>query len=130
MGKSKMVLSVVGSILSISIMVLLVIVVLKVGKTAYDMGYRIFTEPAMDKPPGQDMTVQIEEGMSSIELGNTLEEKKLVDSGLLFTIQLLVLDYDDKLKPGTYTLNTSQTAKEMMQVMAEEEIEETEETEE
>lgn len=73
------------------------------------------------------MTVQIKEGMSSLELGNLLEEKKLVDSGLLFAIQLFVLDYDDKLKPGTYTLNTSQTAKEMMQVMAEEEIEETEE---
>ena len=68
--------------------------------------------------------------MSSLEVGNLLEEKKLVDSGALFMIQLLVMDYDDKLKPGTYTLNTSQTAKEMMQVMAEEEVEETEETEE
>ncbi len=127
MGKSKIALNVVGSVLSFSIMVLIVIVVLKTGKTAYDMGYRIFTEPAMEETPGQDMTVQIKEGMSSLELGNLLEEKKLVDSGLLFAIQLFVLDYDDKLKPGTYTLNTSQTAKEMMQVMAEEEIEETEE---
>lgn len=127
MGKSKIALNVVGSVLSFSIMVLIVIVVLKAGKTAYDMGYRIFTEPAMEETPGQDMTVQIKDGMSSLELGNLLEEKKLVDSGLLFMIQLFVLDYDDKLKPGTYTLNTSQTAKEMMQVMAEEEIEETEE---
>ena len=127
MGKSKIALNVVGSVLSFSIMVLIVIVVLKTGKSAYDMGYRIFTEPAMEETPGQDMTVQIKEGMSSLELGNLLEEKKLVDSGLLFAIQLFVLDYDDKLKPGTYTLNTSQTAKEMMQVMAEEEIEETEE---
>ena len=127
MGKSKIALNVVGSVLSFSIMVLIVIVVLKTGKTAYDMGYRIFTEPAMEETPGQDMTVKIKEGMSSLELGNLLEEKKLVDSGLLFAIQLFVLDYDDKLKPGTYTLNTSQTAKEMMQVMAEEEIEETEE---
>lgn len=127
MGKSKIALNVVGSVLSFSIMVLIVIVVLRTGKTAYDMGYRIFTEPAMEETPGQDMTVQIKEGMSSLELGNLLEEKKLVDSGLLFMIQLFVLDYDDKLKPGTYTLNTSQTAKEMMQVMAEEEIEETEE---
>ena len=39
-------------------------------------------------------------------------------------LQLTVLDYDDKLKAGTYTLNTSQTAIEMMQVMAEEETEE------
>ena len=59
-----------------------------------------------------------------MELGNLLEEKKLVKSGVLFMLQLTVLDYDDKLKAGTYTLNTSQTAIEMMQVMAEEETEE------
>lgn len=127
MGKSRIALSVVGSILSMAIMVLIAIAVLRTGKTAYEMGYRIFTEPAMEEAPGRDVTVEIKAGMSSVELGNVLEEKKLVDNGMLFMIQLIVLDYDDKLKPGTYTLNTSQTAKEMMQVMADEEIEEVEE---
>lgn len=124
MGKGKIVLSVVSSILSISIMVLVVIVVLRAGKTAYGMGYRIFMEPAMEEAPGQDVTVEVKKGMSPMELGELLEGKKLVDSGVLFMLQLQVLDYNDKLKPGTYTLNTSQTAKEMMQVMAEEEVEE------
>lgn len=124
MGRGKIVLSVVSSILSFSIMVLVVIAVLKTGKAAYDFGYRIFTEPAMEEAPGQDVTVKVEAGVSAMELGSLLEEKKLVQSGVLFMLQLTVLDYDDKLKAGTYTLNTSQTAKEMMQVMAEEEIEE------
>lgn len=127
MGKSKIALNVVGSILNISIMILIAVAVLRTGKAAYDLGYRIFTEPAIAEEPGQDKTVQVEAGMSAMELGNTLEEKKLVKSGFLFMLQLRVWDYDDKLKPGTYTLNTSQTAKEMMQVMAEEEIEEIEE---
>lgn len=127
MGKGRIVLSVVSSILGISIMVLIVIVVLRTGRTAYDLGYRIFTEPAVEEAPGQDMTVKVEHGMSSLELGNLLEEKKLVDSGMLFMIQLKVFGYDDKLKAGTYTLNTSQTAREMMQVIADEEIEEVEE---
>lgn len=124
MGRSKIVLSVVSSILSFSIMVLVVVAVLRMGKTAYDLGYRIFTEPAMEEAPGQDVTVKVEEGVSAMELGNLLEEKKLVESGVLFMFQLTVLGYDDKLKAGTYTLNTSQTAKEMMQAMAEEETEE------
>lgn len=119
--------SVVGSILSISIMVLIVIVVLRSGKMAYEFGYRIFTEPAMEEAPGRDVTVQVKDGMSFVEIGNLLEEKKLVESGVLFMIQLKVLSYDDKLKAGTYTLNTSQTAKEMMQIMADEETEEVEE---
>ena len=78
----------------------------------------------MEEAPGQDVTVEVKKGMSPMELGELLEGKKLVDSGVLFMLQLQVLDYNDKLKPGTYTLNTSQTAKEMMQVMAEEEVEE------
>lgn len=124
MGRGKIVLSVVSSILSISIMILVVLAVLRTGKAAYDFGYRIFTEPAMEEAPGQDITVRVKEGVSAMELGSLLEEKKLVHSGVLFMLQLTVLDYDDKLKAGTYTLNTSQTAKEMMQVMAEEETEE------
>lgn len=119
--------NVVGSILNISIMILVVVVVLRTGRTAYDLGYRIFTEPAVEEAPGQDVTVRVGKGMSSLELGNLLEEKKLVDNGMLFMIQLKVLGYDDKLKAGTYTLNTSQTAKEMMQIIADEEIEEVEE---
>ncbi len=119
--------NIVGSILSTSILILIVIAVLRAGKSAYDLGYRIFTEPAMEEAPGQDVTVRVEKGMTSLELGNLLEDKKLVDNGVLFMIQLKVLGYDDKQKEGTYTLNTSQTAKEMMQVIADEDIEEVEE---
>lgn len=125
MRNSKVVLNVLNSALGILIMVLIVFVIIKAGAVAYDLGYRVFTEPAMEKAQGQDMTVQLEEGMSGLELGNLLEEKRLVDNGLLFAIQLKVFDYEKKLKAGTHTLNTSQKAKEMMQVMAGEEIEET-----
>ena len=42
----------------------------------------------------------------------------MIDSGKLFFIQLKLSVYADKLNPGTYTLNTSMTAKEMMVVMS------------
>ena len=71
--------------------------------------------------------MRVEKGMSSLELGSRLEEKRLVDNGLLFTIQLRLSAYADKLKEGTYTLNTSQTAEEMIQVLAGEGAEDTEE---
>ncbi len=71
------------------------------------------------------MTVELDKKMTALELGGLLEEKRLVENGLLFTIQLQISDYRDKIKAGTYTLNTSQTAKEMIQVMAEDENEET-----
>ena len=126
MKNSKIILNVLSSALSMLIMVLAAFIILRAGNVAYDLGYRIFTEPALEEAPGQDKSVQVRKGMNVVEIGTLLEEKCLVDSGLLFAIQLQFSDYKDKIKAGTYTLNTSQTAKEMMQVMAEENEEEQE----
>ncbi len=125
MGNSKVVLNVLTSTLSLLIIVLIIFIFLRVGNAAYDLGYRVFTEPALEEAPGQDVTVELDKKMTALELGGLLEEKRLVENGLLFTIQLQISDYRDKIKAGTYTLNTSQTAKEMIQVMAEDENEET-----
>ena len=125
MGNSKVVLNVLTSTLSLLIIVLIIFIFLRVGNAAYDLGYRVFTEPALEEAPGQDVTVELDKKMTALELGDLLEEKRLVENGLLFTIQLQISDYRDKIKAGTYTLNTSQTAKEMIQVMAEDENEET-----
>ena len=73
------------------------------------------------------MTVRIQKGISATELGSLLEEKGLVDNGVLFSIQLYLSSFDDKLKSGDYVLNTSQTAEEMIQILAGEETEEAEE---
>ena len=100
MGNSKVMLNILYSVLSILVIVLIVFVLLKAGDVAYDLGYRVFTEPALEKAPGRDLTVEIKKGMSSLELGNLLEEKRLVDNGFLFAIQLELSDYKDKLKSG------------------------------
>lgn len=122
---SKTALHLLGFILNILIMVLIAFVVLQLAAAAYDIGYRIFTEPAMESEPGRDVMVEIEQGMSAWELGTELEEKGLVDNHFLFTIQLTLFSYAKDIKPGMYTLNTSMTAKELMEAMVKEEIEET-----
>lgn len=127
MKSSKIVLNIVNSVLSILLFVLILFVIVRAGNVAYDLGYRIFTEPAMDKTPGRDVSVRVYDNMSEMELGNLLEEKRLVESGLLFAIQLRLSSNDNKVKSGKYTLNTSQTAEEMIQVLTGEEAEETEE---
>lgn len=125
MKSSKTTLHLVGMILNILMMVLIVFVVIQLATVAYDIGYRVFTEPAMESEPGRDVMVEVESGMSVWALGTELEEKGLVDNHILFTVQLQLSSYAKKIKPGLYTLNTSMTAQEMMQVMTKEEIEET-----
>ena len=118
MNTSKVVLS----ILHICITVLLVLLILfgfvKFGTAAYDLGYRVFTEKPMQQEPGIDVTVRVEDGMNAFSLGTVLEEKGLVRDNTLFALQMMLSAYAKKVKPGIYTLNTSQTAKEMLEVMA------------
>ena len=112
--------------------VLLILLAIYAGtrlcSVGYDFGYRVFTEPAVDKAPGKDVMVQIKEGMSAKEIGELLEEKGLVRDAKLFYIQLKLSAYSKKIVPDIYTLNTSMTAKDMMVVMSA--VEETESTEE
>lgn len=116
-----------GFILNMLLMILVVFIVIQLAAAAYNLGYRVFTEPAMDESPGRDVMVEIEQNMSDFDLGIELEEKGLVENHLLFTIQLKLSSYKKDIKPGLYTLNTSMTAKELMQVMAKEEKEEIDE---
>lgn len=111
--------AVLGTILKVVVAVLVIFYVYKGAMLAYDYGYRIFTEPAMaQEGEGRDITVEITMGKSALEVGEILEQKGLVRDGRLFYIQNLLSEYSGKLAPGTYTLNTSMTAREMMAVMA------------
>ena len=105
---------------SFSVLVLLIVFigVFKATTYCYDFGYRIFTEKPVSSEPGRDIVVQISSDDSAFEIGDLLETKGLVRDSLLFTAQYYLSAYVDDLIPGTYTLNTSMTAKEMMIVMS------------
>lgn len=114
--------------LSFSILVMLLIVVglVKLGSFCYDFGYRVFTETPVDEVPGKDIVVQVTPDMSENEIGSMLEKDGLIRDGRLFYVQLKLSAYSNQLLPGTYTLNTSMTSKDMIAVMAAEMEESTE----
>lgn len=124
---SKLVLKVVSITFSILITILVILGVVNAAEWSYGFGYRVFTEEAVDRAPGIDKSVTISGEMSAKQIGELLEEKGLIRDANLFVAQLKLSAYSDKMKAGTYTLNTSMTAKDMMQIMsAEEDTEETE----
>jgi len=89
-----------------------------VAMVAYDFGYRVFTEPAMEEEPGENVVVTIKSDMDGNEIGKVLKDNGLVRDENLFALQLALSAYKDRIVPGEYTLNTSMTAKEMMVVMS------------
>ena len=124
MKVTSIIAAVMGAIIRVVMAVAVVYVIYRGAGICYEYGYRIFTEPAVEKAPGRDVSVRIYDKMSEIELGSLLEEKGLVENGLLFAIQFRLSSYDNKVKSGKYTLNTSQTSEEIIQFLAGEEVEE------
>lgn len=103
---------------SLLVMLLIIAGLIKLANFCYDFGYRVFTETSVDSEPGRDVTVQVTADMSENDIGKLLEEKGLIRDSNLFYAQLKLSTYSGKLLSGTYTLNTSMTAKDMMAVMA------------
>ena len=124
MNIKQMVLAVLGMIFKVAVAVLVIVVVYKGAITAYDYGYRVFQEPPVAEKPGMDVSVEITMGKSALQIGEILEAKGLIRDAKLFYVQNLLSHYKDKLRAGTYTLNTSMTMEEMMEVMSAQEPDE------
>ena len=107
-----------GTVIKIAIAVLIVVGVYNLSASAYDFGYRIFSESPIDEDPGYTITVSITDGKSIGDIGDILEEKGLIRDSRLFLFQEFFSSYHGDLKPGTYELSTAMTPDEMMGVMA------------
>ncbi|MBQ7955003.1 MAG: endolytic transglycosylase MltG [Lachnospiraceae bacterium] len=108
-----------GTIAKVVVTILVVYYVYQGAMLAYDYGYRIFTEPAMTaEDEGWDVTVTVTKGNSTMEIAENLQGKGLIRDAKLFYLQNLLSEYKDTMKAGTYVLNTSMTAKEMMEIMS------------
>lgn len=131
MNTKQMVTAIGGVVLKLALSIAVVVLIYKGATMAYDYGYRIFQEPPISEGTGYDIEVQITMGKSALEIGELLEQKGLIRDANLFYIQNLLSHYNGELQPGVYTLSTSMTMQEMMEVMAagEQEEESTEETE-
>ena len=107
-----------GFIVRASILAVIILVIFRTGQKAYDFGFRIFTEEAMSPAPGRDVAVTIVQGDSTMDVGKMFEEKGLIRDAKLFYVQKKCSVYDDDIKPGFYTLNTSMTAEDMFAIIA------------
>lgn len=103
----------------IMLTLLIVYGTMKVSFTAYDFGYRVFTERAIDEKPGRYVEVTIEKSMGTSEIGALLEEKGLIRDASLFALQYELSAYAGEIVPGTYGLTTAMTPKDMIIIMAE-----------
>ena len=107
-----------STIFKIALYVCVVVLIIWIGKTAYQFGYDVFNQQAMSPGEGQDVTVVIQEDDSVYEIGKILEQKGLVEDALVFWVQEKLSNYSGELKPGTYLLSTAYTPTRIMGILA------------
>ncbi len=119
MTKWKLVKTILGISCSALIFILAIYGLYQAGVRSYSFGYRIFTEPAVAvEGEGREKLVQVKQSMGAAEIGELLQDKGLVRDKWLFVFQLKFSEYNKKILPGIYTLDTSMTAQDMMKVMS------------
>ncbi len=111
------------NMISILMIVLVVVVLIGLARISYVFGYNVFNEQAMAEEPGEDVTVTIPADSSALSVGHILKKAGLIENEWIFMAQERLSAYHDEIKPGTYTLNTSETPTQMMAIMALEEDE-------
>ena len=126
MNSKQMAGTILGTVIKIVVAVLVVFFVYKASVIAYDYGYRIFAEGPVSEAPGFDVTIAITSDKDVRDIGELLESRGLIRDGKLFVLQELLSNYHGKIKEGAYTLNTSMTVEEMLEIMAGDAEEETE----
>ena len=118
----------VKGIVRILVYVLISLVIVYFGRTAYGLGYEVFNQTPIDTPEdAKEISVTIDEDMSVMQIGELLQEKGLVEKPLVFWMQEKVSDFRGEIKHGTYTLTTAQSIDEILAIMARADIEDEEE---
>lgn len=118
MKKQKSAHSVLYRIVKILMAIVVVMVIYMGALTAYDFGYRLFAEKPMSLAPGVDVTFVVEEGMSTGEIAEKLEDRGIIRDALIFKLQNKLSHYKGGFLAGTYTLNTSMENEEIMAVLS------------
>lgn len=118
MRSSQIVLKILQKCIYALFFVLVLFAVVRLTTGMYQFGYRLVAEEPVEEAPGRDVIVEIKEGSSCMAIGKKLKSDGLVNSAYLFAIQMKLSGYGNQVLPGTYTLNTSQTAREMLAVMS------------
>ena len=105
------------------------VVMVYFGMAAFSFGQKIFAPITVEEAPGTDKEVVIESGTSIKQLGELLEEFGIVKDSRVFYVQSIIFQVK-KVKPGTYTFNTSKTGEEILNIINNGPIEDQEESKE
>ncbi len=75
------------------------------------------SNPGVGLDTGEDVSVTIPEGATTSDIAEILKEKNLITSPFRFKLESKLNDYDGTFQKGIYTLNTSMTHQQIMELL-------------
>ena len=81
-------------------------------RSGFNFGYEIFADTAVSSAPGAEITIEVKEDATGRQVGKMLKEKGLIHNEYAFWVQSIFYDYT--IYPGSYTLNTAMTSREIL----------------
>lgn len=113
---NKITTTIIGISVKLIVYALIVLLMYEAVVRGYQFGHEIFFAEAAEEAPGRDITVWIDRDESVSDTAKVLVRKGLIKSEFAFIFQSEFYDYGT-IYPGTYTLNTSMTSKEILQAL-------------
>ncbi|WP_029231834.1 endolytic transglycosylase MltG [Butyrivibrio sp. VCB2006] len=118
MNVRKLVLGLLDAAVKIAFVIIVIMLISRYSKLAYEYGYHIFNQVPVSSGTGRTVTVTIASGDSANTIADKLASVGLITDKNLFKLQEKFSDYHGLEAPGTYELSTSMTPEEMLQIMA------------
>ena len=108
---NKITMAIISISVKLMLLALLILLLYEAVIRGYAFGHAVFYAEAVEAAPGHNITVVVKDGEDVSQTG-------LIKNIYAFLFQSRFYDYD-KIYPGTYTLNTSMTSKEILQKLSE-----------
>jgi len=114
----QIIISVIGSVTKVVLAVIIIMWVVKNASLAYELGFRVFGETAVDEEPGIEETIEVTDSTTLKELGEYLADRGLIRDSYIFEIQGKLAKLDDGIDKGTYTLSSAMSVEQMVSILA------------
>jgi UPF0755 protein len=118
MNAKKIGLGILDAIVKIVFVIIVVMLISKYAKLAYNYGYHIFNQTPVSSGTGRSVSFTVGSGDSVDTIATNLASVGLITDKNLFKLQERFSEYHGKEKAGTYELSTAMTPEEMITIMA------------
>jgi len=105
-------------LVTIAVFALLVLGLTLLCIRGYRFGRAVFLEEGGEESPGRDVTLVVEAGDSVKDVAAKLKELNVIKDETVFVVQVKL--YEGDFIPGTYELNTSSSAEDVIETLSEE----------